>query len=127
MEWLLVFASEGYALLTALGINIGTLFVFLVAWLRTKVQNIDKTSFYNELKAAKDEVEIKLRKEYEARFDAYQAQIVAKLESLEDKVIGKIDTNEAVRKEVIAKQTMELEATIENIKKKASIDEILNG
>ena len=63
-------------------------YFLLITWIKTKVQTIDKTSFYNELKAAKDEVEIKLRKEYEAKFDAYQAEIVGYLESLENKVNG---------------------------------------
>lgn len=127
MEWLQNFAQEGYALLTTLGISVGSIFLFLINWIKTKAAAIDKTSFYNELKAAKDEVEIKLRKEYEAKFDAYQAQIVGYLESLEKKVMGKIDQNEAERKVELEKQTMELESTIEAVKKKASIDEILNA
>lgn len=127
MEWLQNFAQEGYALLCTLGIDLGLICVLVVSWLKTKIQNIDKTTFYNELKAAKDEVEVKLRKEYEAKFDAYQSAIVGHLESLENKVLGKIDSNEIERKNELAKQTMELEATIETIKKKASIDEILNG
>ena len=56
MEWLQNFAEEGYALLTTLGINLGTILVFFITWLKTKIQTIDKNSFYNELKAAKDEV-----------------------------------------------------------------------
>lgn len=127
MEWLQNFAQEGYALLTTLGISVGSIFLFLINWIKTKAAAIDKNVFYNELKAAKDEVEIKLRKEYEAKFDAYQAQIVGYLESLEKKVMGKIDENEIERKNELSKQTMELESTIEAVKKKASIDEILNG
>lgn len=127
MEWLQNFAQEGYALLCTLGIDLGLIFVFGISWLKSRIQAIDKNTLYNELKAAKDEVEIRLRKEYEAKFDAYQSAIVGHLESLENKVMGKIDSNELERKNEIAKQTMELEATIETIKKKASIDEILNG
>lgn len=127
MEWLQNFAQEGYALLTTLGISVGSIFLFLINWIKTKAQAVDKNAFYNELKAAKDEVEIKLRKEYEAKFDAYQAQIVGYLESLEKKVMGKIDENELERKNELSKQTMELESTIEAVKKKASIDDILNG
>lgn len=129
MEWLQSFAEEGYALLTTLGLNLGTMFVFFITWLKTKIQTIDKNSFYNELKAAKDEVEVKLRKEYEAKFDQYQAEIVGYLASLEQKVMGKIDANEAERKEELAQQTLALEATIEATKKttKANIDQILNG
>ena len=127
MEWLQNFAQEGYALLTTLGISVGSIFLFLINWIKTKAAAIDKNAFYKELQAAKDEVEIKLRKEYEAKFDAYQSQIVGYLESLENKVMGKIDANELERKNELNKQTMELEATIEAVKKKASIDEILNG
>lgn len=129
MEWLESFIAEGYAIVTTLGINIGTLFIFFFSWLKTKVQTMDKNAFFKELQAAKDEVEIKLRKEYEAKFDDYQKQIVDYLKSLENKVIGKIDSNEAERKEELAKQTLELEATIEATKKntKANIDEILNS
>lgn len=127
MEWLQNFAQEGYALLATLGIDLGLIFVLAVSWLKSKIQAVDKTTFYDELKAAKDEVEIKLRKEYEAKFDSYQSQIVGYLGSLEQKVMGKLDSNEVERKNELAKQTMELEATIEAVKKKASIDEILNG
>lgn len=127
MEWLQNFAQEGYALLTTLGISVGSIFLFLINWIKTKAQSVDKNVFYNELKAAKDEVEIKLRKEYEAKFDAYQSEIVGYLQSLENKVMGKIDANELERKNELSRQTMELEATIETVKKKASIDEILNG
>lgn len=125
MDFVKQFISEGYALLTTLGISVGSILLFLIQWLKTKAQTVSKTSFYEELKAAKDEVEIKLRKEYEEKFDNYQKQIVGYLESLERKVIGKIDSNEAERKEELAKQTLELEATINAVQKKASIDEIL--
>lgn len=39
--------------------------------------------------------------------------------------MGKIDAKEAERKEELAKQTLELEATINAVQKKASIDDIL--
>lgn len=129
MEWLQNFAEEGYALLTTLGLNLSTILIFFITWLKTKVQSINKDTLYKEIQMAKAEVEVRLEKEYSAKFDAYQADIVKKLESLERKVMGKIDSNEAERKEELAKQTLELEATIEATKKntKASIDEILKA
>ena len=116
------FASAFFAYLIA---NLGAIVVFIITTLRNKLKNIDRDTLFKELQIAKDEVEIKLRKEYEAKFDAYQEEIVNTLKSLENKVMGKIDTNEAERKEELRKQTLELEATINAVNKKASIDEIL--
>lgn len=125
MDFVKQFIEEGYALLTTMGISVGSILLFLINWLKTKAQSVNKDSFYKELQAAKDEVEVRLKKEYDAKFDAYQAEIVRSLTSLEQKVMGKIDSNEAERKEELAKQTLELEATINAVQKKASIDEIL--
>jgi hypothetical protein len=125
MEWLQNFAQEGYALLTTLGLNLGSIIVFLVAWLRNKIQNVDKNTLYKEIQNAKAETEIRLKKEYDEKFDKYQAEVLGHLQSLENKVLGKIDQHENERKEEIEKQTLELDATIEAVKKKASIDEIL--
>lgn len=125
MDFIKQFIEEGYALLTTMGISVGSILLFLINWLKTKAQSVSKDSFYKELQAAKDEVEIRLRKEYDAKFDAYQSQIVGYLVSLENKVMGKIDAKEAERKEELAKQTLELEATINAVQKKASIDDIL--
>ena len=125
MDFIKQFIEEGYALLTTMGISVGSILLFLINWLKTKAQSLSKDAFYKELQAAKDEVEIRLRKEYDAKFDAYQSQIVGYLSSLENKVMGKIDAKEAERKEELAKQTLELEATINAVQKKASIDEIL--
>lgn len=129
MEWLQNFAEDGYALLTTLGLNLGTILAFFITWLKTKVQNINKDTLYKEIQNAKAETEVKLKKEYDAKFDEMQREFVAKLDSLERKVIGKIDSNEVERKEELAKQTLALEATIEASKKttKASIDEILKA
>lgn len=125
MDFVKQFVEEGYALLTTMGISVGSILLFLINWLKTKAQSVNKDSFYKELQAAKDEVEIRLKKEYDAKFDEYQHEIVRVLTSLENKVMGKIDSNEAERKEELAKQTLELEATINAVQKKASIDEIL--
>ena len=125
MDFVKQFVEEGYALLTTMGISVGSILLFLINWLKTKAQSVNKDSFYKELQAAKNEVEIRLKKEYDAKFDEYQTEIVRVLTSLENKVMGKIDSNEAERKEELAKQTLELEATINAVQKKASIDEIL--
>lgn len=121
------FIQEGYAYITSAGISLGAIFAFLISWIRTRVRNVDKNELANAITVAKAELEVKLRKEYDAKFDAYQAQIVEKLTSLENKVIGKIDSNEQERKEEVRKQTLELEATIEAVNRSASIDEILNS
>lgn len=127
MEWLQNFVQEGYALLTTLGITSGSLILFLINVIKNKVKNIDKDTLFKEIQNAKAETEIKLKKEYDAKFEAMQTQFIDSLQSLENKVIGKIDANEVERKNEIEKQTLELEATIEATKKKASIDEILNA
>ena len=125
MEELKMFVEEGYALLTTAGISIGSLLLYMISWLRTKVKNIDRNTFYKELEAAKAEVEVKLQKEYQAKFEQFQNTVVDGLTSLENKVMGKIDDNEAERKAALKKQTMELEATINAVNNKASIDDIL--
>ena len=125
MEELKMFVEEGYALLTTAGISVGSLLLYMISWLRTKVKNIDRNTFYKELEAAKAEVEVKLQKEYQAKFEEFQQTVINGLTSLENKVMGKIDDNEAERKAALKKQTMELEATINAVNNKASIDDIL--
>ena len=125
MEELKTFVEEGYALLTTAGISVGSLLLYMISWLRTKVKNIDRNTFYKELEAAKAEVEVKLQKEYQAKFEEFQQTVINGLTSLENKVMGKIDDNEAERKAALKKQTMELEATINAVNNKASIDDIL--
>jgi len=125
MDFIKQFLEEGYALLTTLGVSVGSLLLFLINWLKTKAQSVNKDNFYKELQAAKAEVEVRLKKEYDEKFDKYQAEIVRSLSSLEKKVMGKLEENELERKEEIEKQTLELEATIEAVNKKASISDIL--
>lgn len=126
MDFVRQFVENGYALLSTLGISVGSILLFLIQWLRTKAQSIKKEDLFREIAEARAQIQAESDARNAKQFEELRAIVVTKLESLENKVLGKVDANEAERKEEIRKQTLDLEATISAVQKKASIDEILS-
>lgn len=126
MDFVRQFVENGYALLSTLGISVGSILLFLIQWLRTKAQSIKKEDLFREIAEARAQIQAEADARNAKQFEELRELVVTKLESLENKVLGKVDANEAERKEEIRKQTLDLEATINAVQKKASIDEILS-
>lgn len=111
------FNAENLAkILVALGGTLGSiLLVLLYRLLRTKVLNLKNSEEYEKSKKAMAE-----------EFAKYQAEVKELINSLEKKVVKKIDDTEATRQSQIEAQSLSLSNKIEEAKKNLSIDEILN-
>lgn len=111
------FNAENLAkILVALGGTLGSiLLVLLYRLLRTKILNLKNSEEYEKSKKAMAE-----------EFAAYQAEVKELINSLEKKVVKKIDDTEATRQSQIEAQSLALSNKIEEAKKNLSIDEILN-
>ena len=122
---MLAWLEAGGAELVALSGSIIALITYVITFLKSAKRAIDRATFNKELENAKAEVEVKLKQEYGDQLTLFMNSVSSAMKSLEDKVMGKIDDNEAKRKEELRKQTMELEKTIDAINSQASIDDIL--
>lgn len=122
---ILEFLQSGGADLIAVSSSVIAILTYMIAFVRTIKKAIDAGTLQKELENAKAEVEIKLKKDYDDKLQTFMSDVSKALASLESKVVAKIDDNEAARKEELRKQTLELEATIDSINSKASIDDIL--
>lgn len=125
MEWLATFIDEANVVLASAGLSVAAIVTYFIAFLRLAKRAIDNGTFQKELDHAKAEVEVKLKKEYDEKLAVMQKEFIDSLSSLEKKVIGKIDDNEAERAKMIKAQTIDLETTINAVNKAASIDDIL--
>jgi len=114
-QWISDIVANGTAWLATMGISVGSILALLIVIIKNKAKKFDADAAYALLEA-------QLHDKYAAEAKVNQELLVAKMDSLEKKLLLKVAENDNARKDAINKQSTKLTALIDEAKAQTNID-----